>query len=82
MLRRRGVKRWFGGLLGLVSLGLVLGGFGMVNAKADPTLPSGLSALQQPVAMPSFKLPTTTGETLDSAALAGRVVIVRFWATW
>jgi len=32
--------------------------------------------------MPSFQLPTTNGDTLDSANLAGRVVIVRFWATW
>lgn len=81
-MRTRDVIHWLWGLLGIVSLCVVFGGFSMVHAEADPTPPNGLDALPQPVAMPSFNLPTTHGGTLDSATLAGRVVIVRFWATW
>ncbi len=32
--------------------------------------------------MPSFSLQTLSGETLDSADLAGRPVMVNFWASW
>jgi peroxiredoxin len=32
--------------------------------------------------MPEFELPDTNGATLRSAALQGKVVVVRFWATW
>lgn len=31
---------------------------------------------------PAFELPTLTGERLDSRSLAGRPVILSFWATW
>jgi hypothetical protein len=60
----------------------VFAGFGMAYAETAPTPPSGLEALKQPAAMPSFNLPTTSGGTLDSATLKGKVVIVRFWASW
>jgi hypothetical protein len=70
------------GLLGIVSLCLVFGGFSMVHAESAPLPPNGLEALKQPAAMPSFHLPTTSGGTLDSATLKGKVVVVRFWATW
>jgi peroxiredoxin len=32
--------------------------------------------------MPAFQLPAVDGSTLSSADLRGKVVIVRFWATW
>ena len=60
----------------------MLGGFSMAHAEPAPTPPNGLTALAQPAAMPSFQLTATNGDTLDSASLAGQVVIVRFWATW
>jgi len=82
MLRTRDVKRRIWGLLSLVSLCAVLGGFGMADAETAPVPPSGLSALTQPVAMPSFNLPSTDGGALDSTTLKGKVVIVRFWASW
>jgi hypothetical protein len=82
MLRTRDVRRRLWGLLGIISLWMVFGDFGMAHAESTPTPPNGLYALKQPVAMPSFNLPTTHGGTLDSATLAGRVVIVRFWASW
>ena len=77
-LRTRDVRRW----LVAISLCVMLGGFSMAYAESAPTPPSGLTALAQPAAMPSFQLPATNGDTLDSASLAGQVVIVRFWATW
>jgi peroxiredoxin len=32
--------------------------------------------------MPSFNLPGVDGTHVDSATLQGKVVVVRFWATW
>ena len=32
--------------------------------------------------MPVFELPDANGETMRSANLQGKVVVVRFWATW
>jgi peroxiredoxin len=32
--------------------------------------------------MPAFELPDANGETIRSADLQGKVVVVRFWATW
>jgi peroxiredoxin len=32
--------------------------------------------------MPVFELPDANGETVRSAELQGKVVVVRFWATW
>jgi len=82
MLRTRDVQRRIWGLVSIVSLCTVLGGVGMAHAETVPPPPSGLEAIKQPVAMPSFNLPSTAGGTLDSATLQGKVVIVRFWATW
>jgi cytochrome c biogenesis protein CcmG/thiol:disulfide interchange protein DsbE len=31
---------------------------------------------------PSFRLPTLSGETLDSAGNLGKIVLLNFWATW
>ena len=39
-------------------------------------------ALDPGAAAPSFALPDTRGATLDSKTLAGRVVLVDFWASW
>jgi len=32
--------------------------------------------------MPAFELPDPNGETVRSADLQGKVIVVRFWATW
>jgi peroxiredoxin len=32
--------------------------------------------------MPTFNLPSVHGKTFDSSTLRGKVVVVRFWATW
>jgi len=63
-----------GGLCALHPLGL--------RAAEQPTPPEGLTALGQPTSMPAFELPDPNGETVRSASLQGKVVIVRFWASW
>ena len=52
------------------------------HAAGSPTLPEGLDAPNQPTSMPEFELPDANGETIRSAVLQGKVVVVRFWATW
>jgi cytochrome oxidase Cu insertion factor (SCO1/SenC/PrrC family) len=51
-------------------------------AAGSPTLPEGLVAPSQSTSMPEFELPDASGETVRSAALQGKVVVVRFWASW
>ena len=51
-------------------------------AAGSPTLPEGLTAPGQSTSMPAFELPNANGEIIRSADLQGKVVVVRFWATW
>ena len=80
MMRGRAVQAhlWLllllGGLLTLNPLGL--------RAAEQPPPPEGLAAPGQPMSMPAFELPAPNGETVRSADLQGKVVVVRFWATW
>ena len=53
-----------------------------MHAAGSPMLPEGLAAPAQPTSMPAFELPDANGETARSADLQGKVVVVRFWATW
>ena len=32
--------------------------------------------------MPEFELPNAHGDTVRSEALRGKVVVMRFWASW
>jgi len=52
------------------------------RAVGSATLPEGLVAPNQSTSMPEFELPDANGATLRSATLQGKVVVVRFWATW
>ena len=68
----------------LTTYGLMAGSAGpLVHAAAtEPSVPAGLAATPRPTSLPEFSLPTPTGTTIRSADLAGKVVVVRFWATW
>jgi cytochrome oxidase Cu insertion factor (SCO1/SenC/PrrC family) len=44
--------------------------------------PAGLIAVSSATPTPAFPLPAVDGSTVSSADLRGKVVIVRFWATW
>jgi len=80
MLKERGVRPrlWplllLGGLFTLTHLSLC--------AAEQPTPPEGLTAPSPSTSMPAFELPNANGETVRSADLQGKVVVVRFWATW
>ena len=80
MLRRYEVRPrlWLflllGGFLTLSPLGL--------RAAEQPSPPEGLIAPSPSTSMPVFELPDAHGATVRSAALQGKVVVVRFWATW
>jgi len=65
-------------LLGLVLLGWAAGTVG--GGPGEP--PLGLGAVQRATPMPAFTLPVVDGEPFDSSTLRGKVVVVRFWATW
>ena len=51
-------------------------------AADAPTLPEGLAAPAQATAMPVFELPDPASNPVRSADLQGKVVVVRFWASW
>jgi len=80
MMRGRAVQAhlWLllllGGLLTLNPLGL--------RAAEQSTPPEGLTAPSPSTSMPVFELPDANGETVRSADLQGKVVVVRFWASW
>jgi len=51
-------------------------------AAEQPNLPEGLTAPSPSTSMPVFELPDANGATVRSADLQGKVIVVRFWATW
>ena len=77
--RRRVWKRL--GLCLLLGIGLAWGG--LPAQAADPLpLPAGLTAPPQPTRLPTFSLPGVNDTTVQAADLHGKVVVVRFWASW
>jgi cytochrome oxidase Cu insertion factor (SCO1/SenC/PrrC family) len=56
--------------------------FLFTHATGSPTLPEGLAAPGQSMSMPVFELPDASGATVRSADLQGKVIVVRFWASW
>jgi cytochrome oxidase Cu insertion factor (SCO1/SenC/PrrC family) len=66
-------------LVGLTFLGWAATGTA-AGKSVEP--PPGLGAVQPPTPMPKFTLPVVNGEPFDSSTLQGKVVVVRFWATW
>ena len=80
MLRERAVRPYLwillllGGLLILKPLNL--------HAAEQPPPPEGLTAPIPSTSIPVFELPDANGETVRSADLQGKVIVVRFWATW
>jgi thiol-disulfide isomerase/thioredoxin len=48
----------------------------------DPPLQTSLTAVRPRLVAPVIELPNLDGQTISSARLRGKVVIVNFWATW
>jgi cytochrome oxidase Cu insertion factor (SCO1/SenC/PrrC family) len=62
---------------------LVALGLGETNVMGGNTAPPpGLIEVSSGTPMPAFQLPAVDGSTTTSADLRGKVVVVRFWATW
>jgi cytochrome oxidase Cu insertion factor (SCO1/SenC/PrrC family) len=53
-----------------------------VDAADGPALPQGLQASNESVTLPAFELPAPDGGVVRAADLEGKVVVVRFWASW
>jgi len=47
-----------------------------------PSAPFAVSRLDSGKSLPAFRLKTLQGESVDSKALSGHVLILNFWATW
>lgn len=72
------VQIWFV-MIGLCSA-VLLGDATARAADVPLAPPPELTAMAQP--MPDFSLPAVDGTTIRAADLQGKVVVVRFWATW
>ncbi len=79
MIRR--YKRQHLGLFLILGILLTLSPLSL-RAAEQPNLPEGLTVPSPSTSMPVFELPDANGETVRSADLQGKVVVVRFWATW
>ena len=80
MKRQREVRFRLGPFL---LLGLLLTLSPLRSPAADaPTLPKGLAPPGQSVSMPVFELLDPDGNPVRSVDLQGKVVVVRFWASW
>ena len=53
-----------------------------VDAADGPTLPQGMQAPNEAVTLPDFRLDAPDGGVVRAADLEGKVVVVRFWASW
>jgi hypothetical protein len=62
--------------------GLLVSGFLAIATMAHALDPFHALPLDQQRPAPAFILPDYEGNPLASAALHGKVVVVRFWATW
>ena len=69
-------------LMALVGFIVLLGRNAHSPSVKAEGYPPGLRAPSQPGPMPAFRLPGLDRPELDSSALLGKVVVLRFWATW
>ena len=53
-----------------------------VGAADGASLPQGMQAPTESVTLPAFELPGPNGSFVRAADLEGKVVVVRFWASW
>ncbi len=78
--RKRAGRAWV--WLGLLSATLLALHPMHADAAEGLALPQGMQAPSQPATLPAFELPDPGGNIVRAADLQGKVVVVRFWATW
>ncbi len=66
----------------LAGLALLLGASAGMAVGEPLEAPPGLAEVKPATPMPKFTLPSLNGATFDASQLQGKVVVVRFWATW
>lgn len=44
--------------------------------------PTALTVAPSPAKLPDFEFANLNGGTLRSAEMKGKVIVIRFWATW
>ncbi len=66
----------------MAGIALLLGSSAGIATAKPVAPPPGLGEVKPDTPMPTFSLPSVNGETFDSSKLQGKVVVVRFWATW
>jgi cytochrome oxidase Cu insertion factor (SCO1/SenC/PrrC family) len=66
----------------IVGPALLLAAAGGMATSQPIELPMGLTEVKPATPMPAFNLPGVDGAAFDSSSLQGKVVVVRFWATW
>ena len=68
----------------LLTAGLLSSSDGRLARAAGemPSPPPGLATPRQSTSMPEFSVPGLDGTAMRSADLLGKIVVVRFWATW
>jgi len=62
--------------------GLLVSGLLAIATMAHALDPFHALPLDQQRPAPTFSLPDSQGTSLTSTTLHGKVVVVRFWATW
>jgi cytochrome oxidase Cu insertion factor (SCO1/SenC/PrrC family) len=68
--------------LALASVVLSIGVMGGNTTGDTREPPMGLAEVKPSTPMAAFTLPSLNSSAFDSSALQGKVVVVRFWATW
>jgi cytochrome oxidase Cu insertion factor (SCO1/SenC/PrrC family) len=68
--------------LALASFALLVGYTVGVATGETREPPMGLAEVTPATPMAAFTLPGLNGSAFDSSALQGKVVVIRFWATW
>jgi hypothetical protein len=79
LVRRASQLVW---LFLIVSIAPLLTSTAGIAAGQPVEPPMGLTAVKPATPMPAFNIPGVDRSAFDSSELQGKVVVVRFWATW
>ena len=61
---------------------LAFGAMGAHAAESASMPPAVMTAPAKPTVLPEFEFANLHGGTLKSSDMKGKVIVIRFWATW